>query len=124
MDEQIQKALLNDRLVDMTTFGRRSGTPSRKEMVFHYIDGTLYLTGRPGKRDWYANVLARPDFTIHFKQSILADVPARATPIVGESEKRAVLDKILARLNYSDQFDAWVAGSPLVVVQLNPNGRV
>lgn len=117
MDQQVLDALRNDRLIDITTIGRRSGAPSRKEMWFHNVDGVIYLTGRPGRRDWYANLLANPEFTFHLKQSATADLRARAHPITGEDEKRAVLAEILPRINRADELDRWVADSPLVRVE-------
>src|SRR6476619_4847515 len=81
MDEQIRTALETDRAIDITTIGRRSGQPRRIEMAFHNLDGQIYITGTPGKRDWYANLVANPDFTFHLKRSATADLPAHATPI-------------------------------------------
>ena len=81
MDAEVERALKTDRLIDITTVGRKSGKPSKIEIVFHNFDGTLYITGTPGRRDWYANLVANPQFTFHLKQSAQADLPATATPI-------------------------------------------
>ncbi len=83
--------LANDRTIDITTIGRSSGLPRRIETWFYRVDDQIYLTGSPGRRDWYANLLANPDFTFHLKQSIVADLPARATPITDPEERRADL---------------------------------
>lgn len=117
MDAQVQQALETDRVIDITTTGRKSGTPSRKEMWFHNIDGDIYITGMPGKRDWYANVVANPEFTFHVKVSAEADLAAKARPITEPGEKRAVLERILANLDRSDQIDNWVENSPLIEVE-------
>ena len=117
MTEAVQEALKTDRVIDITTIGRRSGNPSRKEMWFHNIDGDIYITGMPGRRDWYANVVANPDFTFHLKVSTKADLDAKARPITETGEKRAVLDRILANLDRSDQIDEWVENSPLIEVE-------
>ena len=69
MDDRIQDALARDRTIDITTRGRKTGQLHRIEIWFHQIDGHVYLTGTPGRRDWYANVLAHPEFTFHLKQS-------------------------------------------------------
>ncbi len=117
MDEQVRRALAHDRIIDITTTGRKSGQPRRIETWFHNLDGRIYLTGTPGPRDWYANLVATPTFTFHLKESATADLPARATPIVEPAERRAVLARILANLGRSESdLDAWVAGSPLVAV--------
>ncbi len=118
MDEQIQEALKKDRVIDITTVGRKSGQPSRKEMWFHNVDDVIYITGTPGSRDWYANVVAHPEFTFHLKVSVEADLPATAVPVTGASEKREVLTTILAQLDRSDQIDTWVEESPLIRVEL------
>src|SRR5919202_6205489 len=98
MDERIGAALATDRTIDITTIGRKSGQPHRLEMAFHNLDGQIYITGTPGKRDWYANLVAHPDFTFHLKRSVTADLPARAKPITDVAEKREVFARILARL--------------------------
>jgi deazaflavin-dependent oxidoreductase (nitroreductase family) len=116
--ERIQAALETDRTIDITTIGRKSGQPRRIEMAFHRVDGTIYLTGTPGKRDWYANLVANPDFTFHLKRSVTADLPARATPITDPATRRAVLARILERdrPDRAKDLDTWVKQSPLVAV--------
>ncbi len=115
MDEQVRAALERDRTIDITTIGRKSGKPSRVEIWFHNLDGTIYITGLPGKRDWYANMLAHPEFTFHLKESATADLPARATPITDPAARRAIFTTILQRLGRSG-LNEWVANSPLVAV--------
>jgi hypothetical protein len=120
MKQQIRAALATDRVIDITTVGRRSGRPVRKEMWFHNLDGDLYMTGTPGKRDWYANLVDNPEFTFHLKVSTEADLPARATPITETAQRRAILGRILANINRPpEELDRWVAESPLVYVELN-----
>jgi deazaflavin-dependent oxidoreductase (nitroreductase family) len=118
MNDQIRQALERDQVIDITTTGKTSGQPRRKEIWFHNLDGDLYITGTPGKRDWYANMVAHPEFTFHLKQSAQADLLARATPITDPAERRAVLSRILAKLDRNDNVDDWVAHSPLVAVKL------
>jgi deazaflavin-dependent oxidoreductase (nitroreductase family) len=119
MDEAVRVALARDRTIDITTTGRRSGRPVRIEMWYHLIDGTVYLTGTPGARDWYANLLAHPEFTFHLKDSTTADLPARATPVTDEAQRRAVFERLFPAIGRpTTQLDEWVARSPLVVVDL------
>jgi deazaflavin-dependent oxidoreductase (nitroreductase family) len=119
MDAQIERALQTDGLIDMTTVGRKSGTPHKIEIAFHNFDGVLYITGSPGSRDWYANLLANPQFTFHLKQSAQADIPATATPITDEAERRRVLSKVVAKWNKQNELEAFMQSSPLVEVQLD-----
>jgi deazaflavin-dependent oxidoreductase (nitroreductase family) len=118
MDERTRRALERDRTIDITTTGRASGRTRRVEMWFHNVDGRLYLTGTPGSRDWYANLRAHPDFTFHLKESVRADLPARATPILDTSERRTILARILENLGHAEDLEAWVRESPLVEVTI------
>ncbi|MDQ2786741.1 MAG: nitroreductase/quinone reductase family protein [Chloroflexota bacterium] len=116
MNEQVRQALARDRTIDITTIGRASGQPRRIEMAFSNLDGEIYITGTPGKRDWYANLIANPAFTFHVKQSAAADLAARATPITDPDTRRTILTRILDKLGRSGDRDAWIADSPLVKV--------
>jgi hypothetical protein len=117
MEESVRRALAEDRLIDITTTGRASGRPRRIETWFYRSGGRVFLTGLPGRRDWYANLIAHPAFVFHLKESLVADLPARATPIVDEGARRAILAPIVAELGRPDDLEAWVAGSPLVAVE-------
>jgi deazaflavin-dependent oxidoreductase (nitroreductase family) len=119
MDERVRQALANDRTIDITTTGRSSGLPRRIETWFYRVDDQMYLTGSPGRRDWYANLLANPNFTFHLKQSVAADLPARATPITDPEERCAIFERILSDLGGTQDLTAWLAGSPLMVVDFN-----
>jgi deazaflavin-dependent oxidoreductase (nitroreductase family) len=90
---EIEQALATDRTIDITTTGRRSGAPRRIEIWFHRVDGRIYITGSPGTRDWYANLIANPTFTFHLKGSARADLAAVAAPVEG-AEKARVLQAI------------------------------
>ena len=118
MDDQAHQALEHDRLIDITTMGRKTGEARRIEIGFINVDGHIYITGRPGPRSWYANLLANPAFTFHLKQSAQADVAATATPVRDGSERRRIMAAMLARMDRPNELDAWVEGSPLVEVQL------
>lgn len=121
MNEQIRQALAKDRVIDITTTGRTSGRPSRVEMWFHNLDGAIYISGSPGTRDWYANMVANPDFTFHLKKSAVANLPARATPITDPDDRRAIMARILSGINSSGDLEEWVARSPLVTVAFEDN---
>ena len=43
MNEQIQKALRDDLVIDITTTGRQTGEARRIEIWFHNLDGRLYI---------------------------------------------------------------------------------
>lgn len=118
MDNRIERALERDDTIDITTIGRKSGQPQRIEIWFRRVNGRTYITGTPGRRDWYANLLANPYFTFHLKQSFQADLPVRARAIVDETERRQILaDPVMAWYHQQvKSLDELVAGSPLVEV--------
>lgn len=127
MDAAVAAALAIDhgagareRTVDITTTGRRTGEPRRIETWFYRVDGTIYLSGSPGRRDWAANLEADPAFTFHLKHGVAADLPARAEPVVEEGERRRIFTALLEELGSIStarrDLDEWVAGSPLFAV--------
>jgi deazaflavin-dependent oxidoreductase (nitroreductase family) len=118
MDEKVKLALAQDQVIDITTTGRKSGEKHRIEIWFHNLDGRLFITGTPGKRSWYANLVAHPEFTFHVKRSTQADLPARATAITAEAQRREIMRGILTKLGRPEDLETWVAGSPLVEVTL------
>jgi F420H(2)-dependent quinone reductase len=121
MDQSVKDALDRGGVADITTTGRKTGLPRRKEIYFHSIDGNLYLTGKPGfKRDWQANIAAHPEFTLHLKRGITADVP-----VVGEFEPDpAERGRVLLRARVDSwgadpdeaaaNLDYWVETAPFV----------
>ena len=118
MDERISHALEKDRTIDITTRGRKTGTDRRTEIWFHNLDGTLYITGPPGSRDWYANLVANAEFTFHLKRSVKADIPGLARPITAPEERRIIFLGVFAKLSGDRDLDEWMEGSPLVEVNL------
>ncbi|MEM7119343.1 MAG: nitroreductase/quinone reductase family protein [Chloroflexota bacterium] len=118
MNEQVKAALDRDDTIDITTIGRKSGQPRRIEIWFRRVADRTYITGTPGTRDWYANMVANPNFTFHLKQSHQADLPATARPILDASERRRIMsDPTMSWYHAnSESLDAMVANSPLVEV--------
>ncbi len=76
------------------------------------------MTGTPGRRGWYANLLREPEFTFHLKGSAQVDLHARATAIVDVQLRRDILSLILEKLGAPQDLETWVANSPLVEVAL------
>ncbi|MFN8444813.1 MAG: nitroreductase/quinone reductase family protein [Caldilineaceae bacterium] len=116
--QSIQKALDTDETIDITTYGRLSGQPRRTEIWFRRVAGRTYITGTPGKRDWFANLQANPRFVFHLKGSVQADLPATARIISDPAERRQLLADPVMRW-YQQQvgsLDELVVGSPLIEV--------
>ena len=122
MNDAIERALAQDRTIDITTTGRRTGAPRRIETWFHQVEGRCYMTGSPGRRDWYANRVANPAFIFHLKETATADLPARARPITDPEERRAIMREVTARVGQADRLEDWIAGSPLVEVTFEEVG--
>ena len=116
MDEQLKQALAQDQTIDITTTGRKTGQPRRIEIWFHNLDGQVYITGTPGPRSWYANMLANPQFTFHLKGSVAADLPATAFPVTDPGERIQILATITRNMAFSTDLDEWAENSPLVEV--------
>ena len=79
MDAKVREALEAVETVEITTIGRRSGKPRRLEIWMYAIDGKYIITGTPGVRDWYANLLADPKMTLHLPGG--PDLAVTATPV-------------------------------------------
>lgn len=118
MDETTRRAIERGLTCDITTYGRRSGQPRRIEIWYFVVGGSVYLTGTPGPRDWYANLQADPRLVFHVKEGARADLPARALLITDPGERRRVMGAVMAANSWFQEqafdLDAWVAGSPLV----------
>jgi deazaflavin-dependent oxidoreductase (nitroreductase family) len=118
---------IEERTIDITTTGRRSGKPRRIEIVFYRFEESTYLSGIPGPRtrDWLANLIADPHFTFHLKHGVVADLPAVATVITDPTERRRVLSDFVDQFNERNgpdgpwpraQLEEWVESSPLARV--------
>jgi deazaflavin-dependent oxidoreductase (nitroreductase family) len=86
-------ALQTDGTIDLTTTGARSGEPHRIEIWFLHFDDRTFITGTSGLRGWYANVLANPAVTFHLKESIRADLPATARPVLDHALRQWVFTR-------------------------------
>jgi deazaflavin-dependent oxidoreductase (nitroreductase family) len=120
VDDPISAALARGGTIDITTTGRRSGAPRRIEIVFHRIDGRMWISGIPSprRRSWLANLEADPRLTIHLKGPLaVADLPAVARVVTDEAERRTILERVARAWNRTD-VDRMVAQSPLIEVTI------
>jgi deazaflavin-dependent oxidoreductase (nitroreductase family) len=117
LDERVQGALARGGVIDITTVGRQSGRPRRIEIVFHNIDGRIYISGIPSptRRAWLANLEAHPELTVHLKGSVRADLPGRARIIDDKAERRGVLASVARNWKRTD-IETMVRQSPLIEV--------
>lgn len=114
-------------LAHMTTTGRKTGQPRRIEISFHHFDGEFFIGGRPGfKRDWLANLVAKPEFTLQLKGA--QAVTAEAEPVEDPDERGRLFYRMLTESWGSDPDKAtavlprYVESSPLVRFRIGSNG--
>jgi hypothetical protein len=119
IEERVRRALSRGHRVDITTTGRQSGRQRRIEVVFHNIDGRIYISGLPSRqrRSWLANLDADPAMTFHLKGPVKADMPARARILVDPAEREAVLLRIAQAWGRTD-VETMVRWSPLIEVEI------
>jgi hypothetical protein len=109
---------MEDRTIDITTTGRRSGEPRRIEIVFYRFEDDVYLSGIPAERPrgWLLNLADEPSLVFHLKHGVVADLPATGTvitdPFVEEFNARQTPDSPWP----TAVLDQWVQGSPLAKV--------
>lgn len=122
LDEMTEQALKVDMVVDITTTGCKTGLPRSIEIWAHLIDGQVVIMGAPGRRSWYANLLAHPEFTFTFQlqQGDHGDTPATARPVTDEAERRTIFARTKETSGFEQRMaldvESWVMGSCLVTV--------
>lgn len=116
MDSSIRRALSRGHTIDLTTTGRRTGLARRIELVFHAIDGRVYISGMPGRpRSWLANIRANPRVTLHLKGAVRADLPSTARELTEPEERRRIMEQVARNWNRTD-VDRMMVSSPLIEV--------
>jgi len=89
------------------------------EIVFHNLDGRIYVSGIPNprrQRAWLLNLRADPRLTFHLKGPVRADLDATARVIDDPLERRPILERI-ARIWRRDP-EPMVEHSPLIEVSI------
>jgi deazaflavin-dependent oxidoreductase (nitroreductase family) len=109
----------HDRHIDITTTGARTGLPRRIEIALWHVDRAWYLGSGPARRGWFANLRAHPELTVHLKNELHADIPARATVITDRATRARVLAEIIRQAGLHDDLEPWIEASPLVEVHLD-----
>jgi hypothetical protein len=109
LPRDVQAALAVDMTIDITTNGRLSGELRRIEIW-------IYITGTPGPRDWFANLLADPSLIFHLKETTTADLPAQATAVTDPDERSQVFAASSASwyLQQGDSLDSLLNDAPMV----------
>ena len=109
--------LASTRTIDLTTIGRKTGQPRTIEIWWFRIDGRFIITGTPGRRDWYANVLNNPNIIV---STSIGRFPGIAVPIEHEQIRRAVFtDPSVGWYATQAELDRLVNTSPMVEIALH-----
>jgi deazaflavin-dependent oxidoreductase (nitroreductase family) len=110
-------ALAATRTIDLTTTGRRTGQPRTVEIWWFHVGGRFFITGTPGRRDWYANALRNRDVEIN---TPIGSFAASAVPVTDIDSRRAVFTDPAANW-YSSQseLDLLIKTAPMVEIHLN-----
>jgi deazaflavin-dependent oxidoreductase (nitroreductase family) len=84
-----------DDCCDITTTGRRSGKPHEIEILFGFIDDTMYLiAGNGPKADWYRNALSTPQVSVRLAGETHSGF---ARDVIDADERRRVGDLMGAK---------------------------
>jgi deazaflavin-dependent oxidoreductase (nitroreductase family) len=113
------RALERDGTVDITTIGARTGQPRRIEIWYLHLEGRTFITGISGPRGWYANLRVNPEFTFHLKESIRADLGARAEVVRDAALRQWVFSQPHPWNRWyqaEEALDSLVADAPMVEV--------
>jgi deazaflavin-dependent oxidoreductase (nitroreductase family) len=113
----------SEKEVELTTFGRKTGAPSRRIIWITALDGRIYIRSGLGLgRDWPRNLLANGRATLHKAGQ---DIPVRARHVTDPAEARAKHAPV--KQKYDAQRPASSGDEPLTpaeqaVFELTPDG--
>lgn len=116
-DKTTVTRLTRTRTVDLVTMGRKSGQQQRVEIWWFCFEDRFIITGTPGPRDWYANILANPRVVIETRHG---NFPARASSVSDHPFRSRFFSDEAARW-YSTQaeLDALVETAPMIELDLD-----
>jgi deazaflavin-dependent oxidoreductase (nitroreductase family) len=108
--------------IELTTFGRKTGKPSRRIMWITALDGRIYVRSGLGLgRDWPQNLLANGRAVLHLAGQ---DIPVRARHVTDPAEARAMHAPVKAKYNAerpSSSGDEPLLPSEQAVFELTPD---
>ena len=96
-DRSLLQTASQEKEVELTTFGRTSGKPSRRIIWITSLDGKLYVRSGLGlTRDWPKNLLANSRAILHIGGQ---DVPVRTRHVTDPAEARAMHAPVKQKYN-------------------------
>ena len=116
-DQTTIDSLARTRTVELITIGRRSGQRRRVEIWWFHFEDRFIVTGTPGRRDWYANVLANPDIAIETRHG---DFPGLARVVMDpDFRQRFFLDRAAGWYSTQSELTALVESAPMIEIVLD-----
>jgi deazaflavin-dependent oxidoreductase (nitroreductase family) len=108
------------RTIDLTTIGRRSGRPATVEIWWFHFDDRFIVTGTPGRRDWYANVLSNPTVVVHARtdRSQTMTKYQGVAAVVGDEtfRRRFFADRATHWYSTQSELEALVKSAPMIQI--------
>ena len=94
-DRAILEAAAREKEIELTTYGRKTGKPSRRIMWITAMNDRLYVRSGLGlTRDWPRNLQANGRAVLHIAGQ---DVPVRARHVTDAEEARAMHAPVRAK---------------------------
>ncbi len=127
MNDEVRRALREDKLIDIITTGAKTGIPRKTEIWFTNIDGRIIICGTPDaigmdaprkRRDWLANLKANPAFLFCLKESITMQLSAKAELIVDREDRKQIMNAPETKWyrEQGESVEELIVGSPIVEV--------
>jgi deazaflavin-dependent oxidoreductase (nitroreductase family) len=96
-DSDTYQIAAREKEVELTTFGRKSGKPSRRIIWITALDGKIYVRSGPGMtRDWPKNLVANGRGVLHMGGR---DLPVHARHVTDPAEARAMHAPVKTKYN-------------------------
>ena len=112
----VLEQLASQQTIDITTYGRKSGSARRIEIWWFRVGDRFVITGTPGRRDWLANVANDPRIVIHTKDS---DIDAVASVVTDPVFRRDVFTQHQTRwYSTQAQLEHLVETAPMIEIHL------
>ena len=96
-DSTTLEAAARQKEVELTTFGRKTGKPSRRIIWITMLNGRIYVRSGLGMtRDWPKNLVANGRAVLHMDGK---DVPVHARHVTDPEEARAMHAPVKTKYN-------------------------
>jgi deazaflavin-dependent oxidoreductase (nitroreductase family) len=122
-DAQTYETAGRTKEIELTTYGRKTGKPSRRIMWITAINGRIYVRSGPGMgRDWPKNLVANGRGILHMDGQ---DVAVSARHVTDPQEARAMHAPVKAKYNAerpSSSGDEPLTAAEEAIFELTPEG--